>query len=271
MRQIYRKFLKRYGLHEQFKTEMVGDFLVTYEPSTDIGGKLYMGEMFEKDELTIASQYIKRDSTILDIGANIGLHALGFSAMANDGLVIAFEPQPKTFRTLEKNIIQNGVKNIIPLNLAIAQAPKIAEFYVMADDAYSSLIDTGRKKLTETIKVLCASVDGVLADVKVDFVKIDVEGLELNVLQSMSDQIQKHQPVIFCEIYKGNINSNNPHDTINFLRDFGYKVNRVIDGALVEFGLDDKHVDQYYNYFFVHSDKKQATKNSTNTKPLLKQ
>ena len=252
MRQIYRKIVKRLGLLGRFKTEMVGDFLVTYEPSTDIGGKLYMGESFEKDELTIAGQYIKRDSTILDISANIGLHSLGFSAMAKDGLVIAFEPQPKTFRTLEKNIIQNNIKNIIPLNLAIAQSPRIAEFYVMADDAYSSLIDTGRKKLSETIKVLCTSVDGVLGGVKVDFVKIDVEGLELNVLQSMSGQIQKHHPVIFCEIYKGKIDSNNPHDTINYLRDFGYQVYRVIDGALVEFGSAEKHVDHYYNYFFVY-------------------
>jgi len=254
MRQIYRKIVKRLGLRGQFKTEMVGDFLVTYEPLTDIGGKLYMGEMFEKDELAIASRYIKNDSTILDIGANIGLHALGFSSMAKDGLVIAFEPQPKTFRTLEKNIIQNKINNIIPLNLAIAQPPRIAEFYVMADDAYSSLIDTGRKILSEKIKVLCTCIDGVLGDVKVDFVKIDVEGLELNVLQSMRGQIEKHHPVIFCEIYKGKIDSNNPHDTINYLRDFGYKVYRVIDGVLVEFGMTEKHVDHYYNYFFVYGE-----------------
>jgi FkbM family methyltransferase len=214
-----------------------------------------MGESFESDELTLASQYIKDDSIILDIGANIGLHSLSFSMMAKNGLVIACEPQPITFRTLEKNISQNNIKNIIPLNLAIAKAPKIAEFYVMKDDAYSSLIDTSRKELSEKINVLCTSVDGVFGDIRFDFVKIDVEGLEFNVLESMCNLIQRHHPVIFCEIYKGKIYSNNPHDTILFLRHFGYQVYRVIDGALLEFGISDTHTDQYYNYFFVHNGK----------------
>lgn len=251
MKYIYRKIVERLGLQGQFKTEIVGNFLTTYEPKTDIGGKLYRGESFEKDEIAIASKYINSDSTIVDIGANIGLHALSFSAMAKDGLVIACEPQPKTFRTFEKNIYQNDIKNVIPLNIAIARSAEIAEFYVMSDDAYSSLIDTGRKELSEKVKVLCTTVDGLLGNIKVDFVKIDVEGLELNVLQSMSGLIQRYHPVIFCEIYKGKIDSNNPHDTISYLRNFGYLVYRVIDGVLVEFCPTEMHVDHYYNYFFV--------------------
>lgn len=253
MKYIYRKILKRLGLQRQLKTEIVGGFLTTYEPETDIGRKLYWGGSFEQEEIAITSRYIKNNSTILDIGANIGLHAISFSALAKDGLVIACEPQPKTFATLERNIVQNNIKNIIPLNLAIARSIEIAEFYVMEDDAYSSLIDTGRKKLSEKVKVLCTSVDGLVGEIKVDFVKIDVEGLELNVLQSMCGLIQRYHPVIFCEIYKGKIESNNPHDTILYLRNFGYLVYRVIDGALVEFGAAEEHVDDYYNYFFVYN------------------
>ena len=254
MRFFYRKILKHLGLLGNYRTEKIGEFLVTYEPETDIGGRLYKGELFEKNEVDIAAKYIKNDSTVLDIGANIGLHALSFSAIAKDGLVIAYEPQPKTFRTLEKNIFQNNIKNIIPLNLAVAGYAEIAEFYVMSDDAYSSLIDTGRKKLTERVKVLCSTVDGLLGNIKVDFVKIDVEGLELKVLQSMSGLIQLYHPVIFCEIYKGKIDSNNPHATISYLRNFGYLAYRVIDGILVEFGQTEKHVDDYYNYFFVYEE-----------------
>lgn len=251
MKYIYRRIMKRIGLQPRFKTEMVSNFLITYEPITDIGGKLYLGGSFEKEEIAIASRYIMSNSKILDIGANIGLHALNFSAFAKDGFVIACEPQPETFGTLVKNIAQNGIKNIIPLNLAIDQTPKLSEFYVMRDDAYSSLIDTGRKEFREKIKVLCTTVDGLLGDIKIDFVKIDVEGLELNVLQSMCGLIKHYHPVIFCEIYKGKIDSNNPADTISFLRDFSYQVYRVIDGVLVKFAPTDEHVDDWYNYFFV--------------------
>lgn len=254
MKYFYRKIARHLGLQRKFKTEFFGDFLTTYEPGTDIGGKLYRGEAFEKDEIAIASRYINSGSTILDIGANIGLHALSFSVFAKDGLVIACEPQPKTFKTLVKNICQNNIKNIIPLNVAIAQSAEIAEFYVMADDAYSSLIDTGRKELSERVKVLCTTVDGLFGEIKVDFVKIDVEGLELNVLKSMSSLIQRYHPVIFCEIYKGKIVFNNPHDTISYLRNFGYQVYRVIDGVPVEFSPTEKHVDHYYNYFFVYGE-----------------
>lgn len=251
MKFYFRKVLRRLGLVASYKTEKVGDFLVTYEPKTDIGAKLFSGERFEQNEIDIAAKYIRKDSIILDIGANIGLHALSFSAMAKDGLVIAYEPQPKTFRTLQQNIFQNYIKNIIPLNVAIAKESALAEFYVMSDDAYSSLIDTGRKELTEKVKVLCTAIDGLLGAIKVDFVKIDVEGLELNVLQSMSSLIVQHHPVIFCEIYKGNIVYNNPEETITYLRSFGYQVYRVIDSLLIRFNLDEKHDDHYYNYFFV--------------------
>src|SRR4030042_5547211 len=109
MKFLFRKVLRQLGLHRQFMTERIGNFVVTYEPSTEIGGKLYSGEQFEKIETDIACKYIKSDSTVLDIGANIGLHALNFSAVAKNGLVIACEPQPKTFKTLEKNIYQNDI------------------------------------------------------------------------------------------------------------------------------------------------------------------
>jgi len=248
---LLRKVLKRLGLHSRFKTERIGNFMVTYAPSTDIGGKLYRGEQFEKIEIDIACQYINSNSTVLDIGANIGLHALNFSAVAKNGLVIACEPQPKTFKTLEKNVSQNNIGNIIPLNVAIADAAKIATFYVASDDAYSSLIDTGRKEMNEEIKVLCTTIDGLLGKIRIDFVKIDVEGLELSVLHSMSGLIQRDRPVIFCEIYKGNVDANNPHDTISYLEGMGYSTSRIIDGAMVEFCSGSQHEDQFYNYFFL--------------------
>lgn len=251
MKGLYRKVSRRLGFHRQFETERIGNFVVTYEPSTDIGGKLYKGEQFEKAEIDIACKYINSDSTVLDIGANIGLHALHFSAIAKDGLVIACEPQPITFKTLEENISQNNIRNIIPLNLAITDAAQIANFYVMSDDAYSSLIDTGRKVLSEKIKVLCTTIDGLIGEIEVDFVKIDVEGLELSVLHSMSGLIHRCKPVIFCEIYKGKLESYDPNDTISFLEKMGYSVNRIIDEEMVECGSGTQHDDRYYNYFFL--------------------
>ncbi len=251
MKNLIRKVRKKLGLHRQYKTERRGRFLMTFAPSTDIGGKLYRGEQFEHKEIEIACKYINADSIVVDIGANIGIHALNFSRAAKNGLVISFEPQPKTFRLLEKNISQNKAKNIIPLNLAVYDTAKIADFYVMSDDAYSSLIHTGRKTLEEKVKVLCTGIDALLGNIDVDFVKIDVEGLEFNALKSMRSLLQRCHPVIFCEIYKGKIESHDPHEIIFFVRSLGYSVNRIIDGEMVEFLEGHVHEDRYFNYLFL--------------------
>jgi len=258
MKCLYRKILRKLGLHRKFKTEKVGKYIVTYDPSTVIGGHLFVGEQFEKDELKLANKYINSGSTILDIGANIGLHTLHYSAVAKNGLVIACEPQPETFKTLLRNIYQNDVKNVTPLNIAISDTAKIADFYIMSDDAYSSLIDTARKALSEKIRVLCTTIDGLLGEIKVDFVKIDVEGMELSVLHSMCKLIQRSHPVIFCEIYKGNVESYDPHDTISYLENMGYLVNRIIDGVMIEFCSNNQHDDRYFNYIFLPKEEKSS-------------
>ena len=251
MRSFIRKVRKRLGLHRRYKTEKWGDYLMTFAPSTDIGGKLYRGEKFEQREIDIACKFIRDNATVLDIGANIGIHALHFSRAAKSGMVVAFEPQPKTFALLKKNIDQNNVSNIIPLNLAVDTSSKFSEFYVMSDDAYSSLIDTGRKALVDKIQVLCTTVDSLIGNIDIDFVKIDVEGLEFNVLQSMDGLISRCMPIIFCEIYKGKVAANNPELVITSLVAKGYEVNRVVDGELVPFLKDDVHDDRFFNYFFV--------------------
>ena len=234
-----------------FITENIGDFYITYDPLTDIGTRLNKTKEFEKEEIEIASRYIKNDSIILDIGANIGLHSLRFSYMAKEGLVFAFEPQPRTFAILVNNIFQNNLKNVFPLNIAIAETPEISDFFVMSDNAYSSLIDTKRKQLLEQIRVLCVSIDKLFDNIKIDFVKIDVEGTELDVLYSMKKIISHYKPIIFCEVYKGKIDFYNPHDTIEYIQNNGYRAFRVMHGNLFEFKKNDVHNDKYYNYFFI--------------------
>ena len=246
---FYRKVRMHSGLWPKYVTERIGDFIMSYIPSTDIGARLYRGWEFENDEIAICCKYINKDSVVLDIGANIGLHALSYSSIAKT--VIAFEPQPETFKTLTRNIYQNNIKNIIPLNVAITDTAEISTFNVVSDEAYSSLIDTGRKRFREKINVLCETVDGLLGDMKIDFIKIDVEGVEFKALQGMSKLIEKHKPIIFCEIYQGHIKSYDPNKTIDYMRNFGYIVYRFIGGGMVEMSVFTKHEDCYCNYLFI--------------------
>jgi hypothetical protein len=85
---------------------------------------------------------------------------------------------------------------------------------------------------------------------KVDFIKIDVEGYEKNVLSSMKKILLRDKPVLFVEIYQG-INSNeDPMGTVEILIDMGYQayiVNKAND--LEKF---TSHSDSNYNYFFIY-------------------
>ena len=62
MKSLYRKMLRRLGLYGKFKTEMIGNYKVTYDSSTDIRGNLYKGYGFESKEIDISCKYIKPGS-----------------------------------------------------------------------------------------------------------------------------------------------------------------------------------------------------------------
>ena len=222
---------------------------ISYDPYSDIGGQLFSSGAFEKKEMALCKEYISETSIVLDIGANIGLHSIYFSILAKDGCILSFEPSLATFSILVGNVA--NITNIVPINLAINAEGKIANFYHTSDNAYSSLMDTKRKEVISVIKVPCMRVDDVVSGLhldRVDFVKIDVEGLEFEVLKGMVEVISKYQPVIFCEIYKGKHSNQQPDETVQLLIEKGYRALVMSEGKLVDY---EKHNDRLYNYLFL--------------------
>ncbi len=240
-----------YNTFDYYVTDIIHDKKITYNPNSDIGGSLYFKGEFEKRELELCSEYIRKDSIVIDIGANIGLHTIYFAQIADNGLVFSFEPSHETFRLLLKNV--NNIPNVLPLNIGISDCTETTEFYITCDDAYSSLKDTKRKAIKSKQKVICYTIDDLLLKLNlthIDFVKIDVEGLEQNVLEGMGAIIDKYSPVIFCEIYQGASSNDKPDETVNFLINKGYDA-FIFDGeSLIKYS---RHDDRFYNYFFLPS------------------
>jgi len=227
---------------------------ITYDPSTDIGKSLFFFGQFERSDMELCKEYITENSIVLDIGANIGLHSIYFSGLVKEGCVLAFEPSLETFCLLANNVAH--ISNIVPINLAVSDKGKIADFFHTSDNAYSSLMDTKRKEVVSVIKVPCMTVDDVVSGLcldRVDFVKIDVEGMEFSVLRGMAEVISNHRPVIFCEIYKGTHSNQRPDETVRYLLERGYSAHVIYDGKLVEY---EGHNDTFYNYLFLPSELK---------------
>jgi len=250
VRQYLRRNLGRiYSLPRRTVCDLIYDHRIVFNPRTDIGQTLFLTGEFEKDILDLSRQYIPRDGVAIDIGANIGIHSLFFADIATQGIVLAFEPSQETFSFLVENV--RHISNIIPINLALSNEKGIVDFYIASDNAYSSLKDTQRKPINRTQKVICTSLDHFLEGLgieRLDFVKIDVEGFELNVLQGMQKTINTYRPVIQCEIYQGVHSNDMPEQTVSLIINCGYQAFFVQDGALIEY---QHHSDQYYNYFFI--------------------
>ncbi len=239
------------ALHQKISklvTDEIGGRKIIYNPNTDIGSVLYFGEAFENNELEMCRKYLSKGSVVLDIGANIGLHSIYFAQIAREGYIFSIEPSQETFRLLLHNV--DGIDNIVPINIGAADQTGIADFFVATDDAYSSLKDTKRKDIKQKKKILCLRLDDLFMKINlehVDFIKIDVEGLEKKVLDGLQETISKYNPVIFCEIYQGTNSNEDPEKTVQFIVAKGYDA-FVFDGQkLVPF---EKHDDRFYNYLF---------------------
>lgn len=154
--------------------------------------------------IEIASRICEPDSIILDIGANIGVTALGFSLIAPRGKVYGFEPVPRTYGYLTENIRHNRRSNVTILNAGCgAQVATMT----MHDDTYSAgsfiVQENTFAKNVNAVKVEIIPVDKFVSDNKInriDFIKIDVEGFEMDVLDGMARTLEIYKPIVYMEL-----------------------------------------------------------------------
>jgi len=127
--------------------------------------------------------------TVVDIGAHIGIFTLkAAKSVGKGGLIIAIEPDPENYKLLIKNIKINNYSNVIPLNLACANFKGIGKLYIFSRNDAASL----KTKSNKEIEVSVTKLDDLLNElkiVKIDFIKIDVERMELEILKGAKNSL----------------------------------------------------------------------------------
>jgi len=168
-------------------------------------------------EISIINQIIKKGDIMLDIGANIGLMTIPFSKMVGiNGKVVSYEPQAEIYRILCGNIAINNLTNVEAHNLAVGDnnnplfLPKI-DYTKPNNFGGMSLQNNGETKVNQ-IKIDDLSFD------RLNFMKIDVETMELNVLNGSYYTIKKHRPIIYVE----NDRKDNSPNLLEFLLSENY-------------------------------------------------
>ncbi len=191
--------------------------------------------IFEKEVLDIAAKYIKKGTAVLDIGANFGQMSVLFSGYTGDnGKVYSFDADDFVFEILKKNIIANNKKNIMPVFGAIHNKPNEVLYFPEQDfkeyQAYGAYgIDynatKGRKLTSITIDSL-----GIMEDVS--FMKIDIQGGDLQAMEGAVRTIQKNKmPIIFqYEYHFEDRFKMNFQQYVDFVSSINYKFEKVING-----------------------------------------
>lgn len=211
---------------------------------------------YEEIEINMAISLIKKGFTILDIGANIGWFSLTLSKKVPDINILAFEPIPKTFDYLRKNILLNKTENIKALNFGLSDKNGQSIFYYYPEGSVNaSLKNVSKHKKPQKITCKIKRLDDFVKTnkTKIDFIKCDVEGAELFVLKGGVDTIKRDRPILFLEMLrKWSAPFNyHPNDIIDLLTNIGYQC-YVIDGKKLKkiSKITEKTINT--NFIFIH-------------------
>ncbi len=135
--------------------------------------------------------------TVLDVGANVGSHSINFARVADT--VYAFEPQPRTFYNLCANLLLNLVYNVLPLNIALGSYD--GQTNVANLDPTQPNTPMGVQVGNGAQQIPMRTID-TLEISPVHFIKIDVEGHELEVLKGAVETLDRENPIVFVEIHE---------------------------------------------------------------------
>ena len=129
---------------------------------------------------------VGEDDVVVDVGAHIGVFSVFAAKKARKGRVYAFEPLPENFRLLKENIKRNNASNIVAANTALSSKKGERKFYVDPENSGGHSFYPAEK--SKEITVRTDTLENFLADNKVtriDFLKMDCEGAEYDILFSL--------------------------------------------------------------------------------------
>jgi FkbM family methyltransferase len=135
---------------------------------------------------------------IVDCGAHIGSFSVGWAPFVQQ--VYAFEPHPENFATLVANIEENDLQNVIPYNMAVSDYDGEAMMNEVLPDnsGTNNIFCTGEG----CMPVPVVRLDNIITG-PVDFLKIDVEGAEVGVLNGATTILETYHPKIAMEVHGG--------------------------------------------------------------------
>ncbi len=202
----------------------------------------------DEPEMKVISSLVKKGDTVLDIGANFGSYTKFLAKqVGEEGTVHSFEPIPEVYGYLKANIQSVDLSNVKLHNCALSDFVGSAQFSIpkfehSGENFYEGHLTENEGDITVDVKKL----DEMTFDQLISFVKCDVEGAELKVLEGAKEFIRKNKPIWMLEI-NFELETPEAQEIIDFMTTVGYEINFLHEGELIT----SKPSTHGVNYFFL--------------------
>jgi len=193
-----------------------------------VGKSLRIYGEWSEAEVFLFNQIVRPGDVVIEAGANIGSHTVALAQAAGvTGRVHAFEPQRHAFQLLCANVAVNSLANVFTHYMALGSENGDALFPEVDPTLPNNFGGVSFfVQHTEMARVVVRTIDSFEFP-RVDFLKADVEGFELQVLQGARETILRHRPVCHLE-YNNPYTGNNIPVLADYFRDLDYSLWHVI-------------------------------------------
>jgi FkbM family methyltransferase len=186
-----------------------------------VGRAIEMYGEFSGLEMELLRQLCVPGNVVIEVGANIGAHTVGLARqVGSQGRVLAFEPQRLVFQTLCANVALNSLENVDCFWAAVGSKDGVA---IVPELSPRQEVNFGGVTLLGVqagLNVRCLTLDRFIALHHLNLIKIDVEGMEADVLRGGEQVLNKFKPILYVE----NDRIDKSEELIRLIAGFGYRM-----------------------------------------------
>jgi len=206
---------------------------------TFIGKEIIRAHDYEPHVGKVFREYLQPGMTVLDIGANVGYFSLmAASLVGPSGIVYSWEPSPANARALFASQLANGFKNIEIIQAAAADRTALLRYYRASSNGNVAEVTAESPEdvlSAETVPAL--RIDDVIPEnVRIDFVKIDVEGYEFKAVSGALSTLQRSRPIVVSEFAPASLqhySGVSGRDYLEFFASQGYDMFVIADSGTI--------------------------------------
>jgi FkbM family methyltransferase len=219
-----------------FQTATGSYYLPTDAVEDVVANTIKRGDVFEKEVVALASRYIRPGTAVLDVGANFGQMSVLFASQVGPGgRVYSFEADDFVYEVLRKNIAANELDNRINAIFGAVHNVDGELLHFPEQDfkrwgSYGSYGVDYNATSGRTVRSL--TIDSLAIDQPISFMKIDIQGGDLQAMQGAARTIERHRmPIIFEYEYHLEDEYKLSFQTyVDFVQSIGYRFEKVVTG-----------------------------------------